>query len=232
MTVTRDDVSTRLRFGILGPLEATLDDRVLQLGGQRQRSVIAVLLLARGQVVTADSLISALWPDEAPKSAAGSLHAYLSHLRRLLEPDRPARAPSTLLVSRGAGYALKVPDGAVDAWRFSDLVARSGSVADAAQRAGLLREALGLWRGPAMVEYADQEWAMADAHRLTELRRLAEEQLLSARLDSGENAILVPEIETLLAEEPLREEPWRLLALAQYRSHRQADALATLRRAR
>ena len=232
MTVTRDDVSTRLRFGILGPLEATLDDRVLQLGGQRQRSVIAVLLLARGQVVTADSLISALWPDEAPKSAAGSLHAYLSHLRRLLEPDRPARAPSTLLVSRGAGYALKVPDSAVDAWRFSDLVARSGSVADAAQRAGLLREALGLWRGPAMVEYADQEWAMADAHRLIELRRLAKEQLLSARLDSGESAILVPEIETLLAEEPLREEPWRLLALAQYRSHRQADALATLRRAR
>jgi DNA-binding SARP family transcriptional activator/DNA-binding CsgD family transcriptional regulator len=232
MTVTREAASTRLRFGMLGPLEATLDEQPLLLGGPRQRSVIAVLLLARGQVVTTDRLLDALWPVSAPRSAAGSLQAYVSHLRRLLEPDRPARAPSELLVSRGAGYALKVPEDAVDAWRFDDLVARAGSVADPAERATLLREALGLWRGPAMVEYAGQEWALADVHRLTELRDLAREQLLAARLDTGETAILVPEIEALRAEQPLREEPWRLLALAQYRSNRQGDALATLRRAR
>jgi len=232
MTVTRNAASTRLRFGILGPLEATLDDHRLHLGGQRQRSVIAVLLLARGAVVTTDRLLEALWPHDAPRSAPGSLHAYVSHLRRVLEPDRPARAPSTLLVNQGSGYALRVPADAVDAWRFTDLVSRSGSVPDPATRVAMLGEALDLWRGSAMAEYADQGWAMPEARRLTELRSLARENLLSARLDSGETAILVPEIEALLTEEPLREEPWRLLALAQYRSHRQADALATLRRAR
>ncbi len=232
MTVLRESVSTRLRFRLLGPVEATLDDQPVPLGGQRQRTVVAALLLARGEVVPAGRLVDALWPEEAPRSAAGSLQAYISNLRRLLEPDRPARTPSSVLVSHGTGYALRVNEDAVDAWRFTTLVTGSAAIADPAARVTALRDALGLWHGPALVEYADQEWAMPDAHRLTELRHLARERLLEARLDCGETAILVPEIDALLSEEPLREERWRLLALAQYRSHRQADALATLRRAR
>lgn len=232
MTVVRQSVGTRLRFRLLGPVEAALDDQPVPLGGQRQRTVVAALLLARGEVVPAGHLVDALWPEQAPRSAAGSLQAYISNLRRLLEPDRPARTPSTVLVSHGSGYALRVDDDAVDAWRFTSLVTGSSGLADPGARVAALREALGLWRGPALVEYADQDWAMPDAHRLTELRHLARERLLEARLDSGESAILVPEIEALLSEEPLREERWRLLALAQYRSHRQGDSLATLRRAR
>ncbi|HSE09032.1 MAG TPA: BTAD domain-containing putative transcriptional regulator [Nocardioidaceae bacterium] len=232
MTVLRETLSTRLRFGVLGPLVATLDDQVLALGGRRQRSVIAALLLARGEVVSSDRLLEALWPDGAPRSAAGSLHAYVSHLRRLLEPGRAAREPSTVLVSQGSGYALRVPEEAVDAWRFTALVTEASSTSDPGSRISKLREGLRLWRGPALAEYAEEDWARPDARRLTDLRSLAREQLVSARLDSGETAILVPEIEALIAEEPLREEPWRLLALAQYRSQRQADALATLRRAR
>lgn len=232
MTVARHAVSTDLALGILGPLQATRDDEPVNLGGHRQRSVIAVLLLAHGEVVSAERLVEALWPDGSPRSAAGSIHAYVSHLRRVLEPDRPARSPSSVLVNQGSGYVLRVPADSVDAWCFADLVGRSASIDDPAARAACLRDALALWRGPALVEYADQPWAVAEARRLSELRSIAREQLLSARLDCGETALLVPEIESLLAEEPLREEPWRLLALAQYRSHRQADALATLRRAR
>ncbi len=232
MTLTREPVSTRLQFGILGPLVASLDDQPMSLGGQRQRSVIAALLLARGQVVSADRLTDAVWSGAAPRSANASLHAYVSHLRRILEPGRAARSPSTVLVSQSNGYALRVPTMSVDAWRFEHLVRSASGLTDPRLRVATLSEALGLWRGEAVAEYAEQEWARPDANRLTELRGLAREQLLAARLDAGETAILVPEIEALLTEAPLREERWRLLALALYRSHRQADALATLRRAR
>ena len=210
MTVVGNSVSTRLSFRLLGPLEAAVDGQDVHLGGRRQRTVVAALLLARGEVVPTDRLIETLWPQEPPRSAAGSLQAYVSHLRRLLEPERTARAASTVLVNRGSGYALRAPDDAVDAWRFTDLVNRSASLGDPAERVATLREGLAVWRGPAMVEYADQQWALAEARRLTQLRNLAREQLLSARLDCGETGIVIPEIEALLAEEPLREEPWRL----------------------
>src|SRR4029077_17892392 len=100
------------------------------------------------------------------------------------------------------------------------------------ERATILSDALALWRGPALLEYADQEFARADIDRWTELRTVAREQLLDARLDLGEAALVIPEIESLLRDEPLREERWRLLVLALYRAPRQADALAALRRAR
>lgn len=223
---------TRLRFGILGPLAATLDGVDVNLGGRRQRGVVAALLLARGRLVSSDRLLDALWQGAPPPSGPANLQAYVSHLRRALEPDRAARAASTVLVGRGRGYALPVADEDVDAWRFESLVQLARRAPDPRERVDLLRSALGLWRGPALVEYADQDWAAPEARRLDELRTVARELLLAARLDVGEAAVVVPELEALLAEEPLREERWRLLALALYRSHRQADALATLRRAR
>jgi DNA-binding SARP family transcriptional activator/tetratricopeptide (TPR) repeat protein len=233
MTLTREPTSrTRPQFGILGSLSATLHGDTVNLGGRRQRAVVAVLLLARGHQVSTERLLDALWDGSPPPSGPASLQSYVSHLRRALEPDRAARSPSRVLTNGGAGYVMPVPEEDVDAWRFERLVDDAAGVADPDTRVRVLREALGLWRGPALAEYAGHDWADFEARRLEELRDAAREQLLAARLDAGESALVVPEAEALLAEEPLREERWRLLALALYRSHRQADALAALRRAR
>lgn len=223
--------SARLRINLLGELSATYDGRPLDLGGRRQRAVLARLILARGDVVPADSLAYAVWGDQAPRDVSGALQAYVSHLRRGLHPRTPARARTGTIVRQGLGYALRHGADDVDAWRFETLLQRA-AVASPGEAVSLLTEGLQLWRGPALVEYADEPWAEADATRLTELRALARERLLAARLDVEDAGRLVPELEALVAEEPLREERWRLLALALYRAQRQADALTALRRAR
>ena len=220
-----------LRLGVLGELVATRDGALLELGGPRQRAVLALLVLARGDVVPAHRLIDALWGDATPPSATSALQAYVSHLRKRMEPDRGPRDRHSVLARQGPGYAIRVADDAVDAWRFERLLRRAGS-ADPATAQRLLEEALGLWRGPAYADHAGQPWADGEVTRLTGLREVAREQLLDARLAQGESAVLVPEIESLVAEDPMREERWRLLVLALYRAHRQADALAALRRAR
>ncbi|HVC73836.1 MAG TPA: BTAD domain-containing putative transcriptional regulator, partial [Mycobacteriales bacterium] len=159
----------------------------------------------------------------------------MSHLRRRLQPDGAPRSRRGIITSAGSGYAVRLPPDAVDAWWFEQLVrdAATASAAGEPQRAAdLLTEALALWRGPALSDYAGEPWAEAEIARLTELRAFARERLLAARLDCGEAALLAPELEALVVDEPLREERWRLLVLALYRAHRQADALAALRRAR
>jgi DNA-binding SARP family transcriptional activator/DNA-binding CsgD family transcriptional regulator len=233
---TSDEVlpDAGLRIGVLGQLVATREGTGLELGGPRQRAVLALLVLARGDVVPADRMVDALWGDATPPSATSALQAYVSHLRKRMEPDRGPRDRQSVLARQGPGYALRVDTDAVDAWRFERLMRRAGGLLDdepaAAQR--LLDEALGLWRGPAYADHAGEAWADAEIARLTGLRAVAREQLLAARLGQGEAAVLVPEIEGLVADDPLREERWRLLVLALYRAHRQADALAALRRAR
>jgi DNA-binding SARP family transcriptional activator/tetratricopeptide (TPR) repeat protein len=221
----------RLTISLLGDLVIRLDGQVLDVGGRRQRAVFAILVVARGDVVSAERLIDSVWGEQAPTNAIGTLQAYVSHLRRQLEPGREARSRGNVIVSKGAGYALEVDDDAVDGWHFDRLV-RSAGRHGATHAAAVLTEALELWRGPALVEYATQAWAQPEVVRLTELRQLAREQLVSVRLDLGEAARMVPESEALVAEEPLREERWRLLVLALYRAGRQGDALAALRRAR
>jgi DNA-binding SARP family transcriptional activator len=222
----------RLSVGLLGPLVASRAHQVVNLGGRRQRAVVAVLVLARGQQVSTARLLDALWNGMPPASGAANLQAYVSHLRRALEPERAARTPSSVLVSSADGYAIPLAAVEVDAWRFERMVEGSGNEPDPATRVTLLHEALALWRGTALVEYAGSDWADVEARRLEEIRELARERLLDARLECGQAAKVVPEIEALLGEQPLREERWRLFALALYRSHRQADALAALRRAR
>ncbi|MFP5372961.1 MAG: BTAD domain-containing putative transcriptional regulator, partial [Actinomycetes bacterium] len=162
----------------------------------------------------------------------GAVQAYVSHLRRRLQPGTAARTRSGVIVSQGAGYAIRLPPDAVDVWRFERLLDEAGAAGDPAASAARLRDALALWRGPPLTEWADEPWAEAEIARLTELRTVARERLLAARLELGEAPLLVPELEALVAEEPLREERWRLLVLALYRASRQADALAALRRAR
>jgi DNA-binding SARP family transcriptional activator/tetratricopeptide (TPR) repeat protein len=223
--------TAQLRIGLLGACTAISGNVPLDLGGRRQRAVLVVLLLARGEVVPVERLTEAVWGDRPPADAAGALQAYVSHLRRRLQPGSAARTRSTVIVSEGRGYAARLPPDAVDVWRFERLLDRSGTATPAAA-VQLVSEALALWRGPPLAEWADEPWAEAEIARLGELRAVARERLMAARLQLGEASLLVPDLETMVSEEPLREVRWQLLVLALYRSHRQADALSALRRAR
>jgi DNA-binding SARP family transcriptional activator/tetratricopeptide (TPR) repeat protein len=226
------DGTGQLRISLLGTCTATSDGAPLDLGGPRQRAVLAVLVLARGETVPVERLTESVWGERAPADPAGALQAYVSHLRRRLQPGSAARTRSAVIVSEGRGYAVRLPPDAVDVWRFERVLDQAGTATDATVAAGLFAEALALWRGPPLAEWADEPWAEAEIARLTGLRAATRERLLAARLEVGEAAMLVPDLEAMVAEEPLREERWRLLVLALYRAHRQADALGTLRRAR
>ncbi|MFB4263262.1 BTAD domain-containing putative transcriptional regulator [Nonomuraea sp. GTA35] len=217
---------------VLGSFVAEVGGEPVPLGGPRQRGVLALLVAARGQVVPVDRMIEDLWRGEPPARALMSLQAYVSNLRRLLEPGRPPRTPARLLVSAAPGYALRLPPEAVDAWRFEGLLGQARTDTDLRAARARLAEALGLWQGPAFAEVADEPWAAAETARLNELRLVATELHVAAGLRIGDPAAVVPEAERLTRDEPLREEGWRLHALALWSSGRQADALATLRRAR
>ncbi|MFC4912003.1 BTAD domain-containing putative transcriptional regulator [Actinomadura gamaensis] len=226
------DVRIMVFVRVLGAFAAEVGGEDVHLGGPRQRGVLALLLAARGQVVPVDRMIEDLWRGEPPARALMSLQAYVSNLRRLLEPGRPPRTPARLLVSASPGYALRLPPESVDAWRFEDLLDRARADPDPRTARARLTEALALWRGPAFAEVADEPWAAAETARLNELRLVATELHVAAGLRLGDPAAVVPEAERLTRDEPLREEGWRLHALALWSSGRQADALATLRRAR
>lgn len=224
-----------LSLRVLGALDATVrpgEATAPDLGGPRQRSVLALLLVARGQVVSVDRLVEDLWNGEPPPRAIGALQAYVSHLRRALEPDRAPRTPATVLVSEPPGYAIRVPPDAVDAWRFEALVRRAGEPGQEPHARALLQEALDLWRGPAYAEFEAEQWAATEAGRLESLRTVARERWCEAVLRDGDAAEAVVAAEVLTREFPLREEGWRLLAMGLYATGRQADALAGLRRAR
>ncbi|GGS79047.1 hypothetical protein GCM10010156_42270 [Planobispora rosea] len=222
-------------FRVLGPVEAYSGDDALDLGGLRQRAVLARLLVARGQVVPVDTLLYDLWDDDAAKGAQSGLQVYISRLRRVLEPGRPRGGPNRLLVTVASGYALRIAPDQVDALRFETLVRSAGEHLEgddpASARVGL-EKALGLWRGTPYSDFADQPWAEAEVNRLTELRLVARERHADTGLRLGMPAEAVPDLEALTTEHPLREEGWRLLALGLYRCGRQGDALAALRKAR
>jgi len=223
-----------VRLRVLGPIEAEVDGRPADPGGPRQRAVLALLLVGRGEVVSVDRMIEQLWRGEPPPRAIASLQAYVSNLRRLLEPERPQRTPATLLVSRAPGYALRLTAESVDAWRFEDLLQQAQRVAAGVPEKALdlVLEGLALWQGAAYAEVADEEWAAPEAARLAELRLAARELAVELTVRLGRAAEAVPDAESLTREHPLREAGWRQLALALWGSGRQADALAALRRAR
>ncbi|MUN42095.1 AfsR/SARP family transcriptional regulator [Actinomadura litoris] len=209
-------------FGVLGPVVAWDDaGDAIDLRGPRHRAVLARLIIARGRVVPVGVLVDDLW-TAPPPGAVSAVRTFVAALRRALEPERPPRARPRVLVTEGPGYALHADD--VDAWRFEHAVGEGS-----AER---LEEALGWWRGPAYADFADEPWARAERSRLDELRLHAVERLAEARLAGGAPAEAVPDLEAHVAVHPLREDAWRLLALALYRSGRQGDALAVLRRAR
>jgi YVTN family beta-propeller protein len=218
-----------MRFCVLGPLEVYVDGQSIAVGGGRQRALLALLLVQAGEIVSRDRLIEELWGGRPPASGSQSLDVYVSRLRRVLRDA----GGGEVLVTRAPGYVLLAEE--TDARRFEALAAegRDALAASEAERAStVLREALGLWRGRAFVEVADERWARPEAERLEELRLQAVEDRVDAELALGRHAALVPELELLAAQNPNRERLVGQHMLALYRCGRQADALAAYRAAR
>jgi DNA-binding SARP family transcriptional activator len=201
-------------------------------GTPKQRAVLAMLTMQPGRTVSVQRLIDELWSDEPPERAIASLQAYVSRLRRALEPGRTARDRSTVLVSRAPGYQLMVPPDAVDAARFAAAVEQARQGTDPATALQALTGALQLWRADPLPELGDSPLARAERGRLQELRLTAVEERSKALLELGRAAEVVYLSESALAEAPYRERLWGQLMLALYRSGRQADALAAYGRAR
>ncbi|MFI9839960.1 BTAD domain-containing putative transcriptional regulator [Nonomuraea sp. NPDC051941] len=211
-----------MEFRVLGPLEVRAGDgRAVALGGARPRAVLARLLVARGTVVSSDALIDDLYAGAPPPSALPTLHSYVSNLRRALEPGRLPRARPGLLIGRPPGYLLAAEH--VDADRFAELLRRAGLRPPVAALA-CLEEALGLWRGTPYGEFAEEPWAVTEVSRLRELRLVALERRANVLLELGRAQAVITDLETEAVANPLRERLWSLLALALYRTGRQADA--------
>jgi WD40 repeat protein/serine/threonine protein kinase len=215
-----------VEFRILGPLEVADGDVPRPLGGPRQRTVLAHLIIRANQAVDSDRLIEEVWGDEPPPAVRSTLRGYVSHLRKALGPGRIEHSPG--------GYVLRAERSAIDAVRFEGLVGEGRSIlsADPAAAARAFEQALGFWRGPAFGDLADQRSLQPEIVRLEELRLAALEDRIGAELELGRHRELVPELETLVAAHPFRERLWLHLVTALYRSGRQGDALAAFQRAR
>ncbi len=214
-------------FRILGPLEVWDDGGEVSLGGSKPRALLAGLLLRPNEVVPADRLIDELWGEDPPEDAAAALRVNVSRLRKALAQD--------VLTTRSPGYVIRVEPDELDLHRFERLVdeARSllaqGLAVDASER---LHDALALWRGPALAEFAYEGFAQTAIARLEEIRLAAVELRIDADLSLGRHAELVGELEALVAEHPLRERLRRCLMTALYQSGRQAEALDAYQEAR
>jgi YVTN family beta-propeller protein len=216
-----------IEFRVLGSLEVVEGDRPLALGSPRQRALLAVLLVHRGEAVSSDRLIDELWGEQAPATAIKIVQGYVSNLRKVLGDG--------LLVTQGRGYLLRAEPGQLDVERFESLVDEGRGAlqeGDARTAAARLREALGLWRGPALADFAYESFAQSEIARLEESRLAALAERIDAELVLGEHARLVGELEALVREHPLRERFIAELMLALYQSGRQADALESYRIAR
>src|SRR5947208_5296122 len=205
-------------FRILGPLEVSDETGALLLGGQKQRAVLALLLLEPGRVVSNDRLIDALWGEQPPRTATTSLQNFISQLRKTLGPE--------VLETKAPGYRLRIRPGELDLDRFRVIV-ESARGADPQTRAEKLRHALALWRGPALADLTYEAFAEPHIAYLEELRLATLEERVDADLALGAHAELVGELEGLVDEYPMRERLRGQYMLALYRAGRQAEALQT-----
>ena len=212
-----------LEFRILGPLEVSDETGHVALGGPRQRGLLAILVLEAGRVVATDRLIDLLWGEEAPKTATASLQNAVGRLRRALGAD--------VLETRAPGYVLSVSPDQIDARRVERTLLE-GRRLPADERRERLQAALALWRGPALAEFAFDDFAQAEIRRLDELRLVVIEERIDADLELGRHGDVTSELESLVRDHPLRETFRRQLMLALYRAGRQAEALEVYQDAR
>ena len=212
-----------VEFNILGPLEVVGDDGPIALGGQKQRALLALLLVHAGEVVATERLVTELWGERPPKTATTSLQNFVSQLRKLLGPDT--------LETKAPGYVVRVDRRRFDLARFEDLVSTARGK-EPEERSRLLREALELWRGPPLADFVFEDFAQGEIRRLEELRLGALEERIEADLEVGGGSGLVAELESLVEQYPLRERLRGQLMLALYRAGRQADALQCYHAAR
>ena len=219
-----------LRFRILGPIELSDGERAVSVGGKRQRTLLAYLLISANRAVSADELLHALWDEQDPVRARKSLQVAVTRLRKALDASRPERESS--LVTVAGGYRLDIAADELDAARFEAYV-RDGQEALADGRAGeaatSLREGLELWRGAALADVAYEPFAQGEIRRLEALRSTGYDIRIEADLALGRHADVIGELEARRSEDPTRERITEQLMLALYRSGRQADALAAYR---
>ncbi|MEU8660593.1 AfsR/SARP family transcriptional regulator, partial [Actinoplanes philippinensis] len=214
-----------MRINLLGPVEVVRDGLSRPVTGLRRKAVLAVLALRRGEVVGVERLVDSVWAGGAPSTVANSLQQHVSQLRQLLG-DRGA------IVARSPGYLLPVDAADTDVAAAERLIRAAGASTDPAERAGLLRSALALWRGASLADVATLPWLDDQARRLDELRLRARRDLAAAEQAIGNDAALLPELADLAAAHPFDEQLHARLILALYRAGRQADALHAYHRLR
>ncbi|MFI1762474.1 BTAD domain-containing putative transcriptional regulator [Streptomyces sp. NPDC020800] len=222
-----------LRFSILGALQILTTAGPADISGDLQRTLVQTLLVSEGQPVSGEGLAEEMWGDAAPDHQANALQAHVSRLRRRLrelEPDRPA----SRLTIHPSGYRLSVGEGELDAAEFIRAVrlAESAGPDDAPHTAGLLREALAMWRGPVFGGFAAGTLCQLAGARYEEHRMRAMELRFDAELRLGRHAAVLAELAEAHTNHPLRERFCEQLMIALYGSGRQADALDVFRRMR
>ncbi|XTZ17281.1 BTAD domain-containing putative transcriptional regulator [Micromonospora echinospora] len=213
-------------FAVLGTLRVRHLDRTVPVPANRQRALLATLLLNRGEAVGVPALVDRIWADQVPKNAKASLHSLVRRLRQTLTTGA---GPEELIVTRANGYAVHVPAESVDLGRFDALRAAASTVGDPARRVELLRQALALWRGAPLADVDSEVLHREDVPALTERRTRATEEYFDAELALGHHAEIVPDLWQATRRTPLREGLWAQLMLALYRSGRQAEALDAYR---
>ena len=221
-----------MEIRILGALEASFDVDPLPLGGQKQRIVLAVLALRLGLVASTDELIEAGWGDDLPANPTKTLQYQIAQLRKILEPD--AAHPQHLITVK-PGYRLDPETVTTDAQGFATSIGAARRAFDKGDHdlaRSLVDAALGLWRGPALAEFRDNEFARSEAERLESERTAATELKIDIALVTGRHAESTPQLAQLTDEHPLREGLWARRMLALYRSGRQSEALRVFQDAR
>jgi len=225
----------RLDVRLLGPVEVLADGRPLELGGPQPRAVVAHLALDHGRVVSVERLVARLWGDDPPAAPLASLQTTLSRLRRVLEPDRAPGAPPGVIASEAPGYVLRLPPGAVDLARFRQLALDGRRAAAGALHGDARRHfeaALAEWRGTALGGIGPDEVVAPIAVALDEERLAVIQDRFEVLLALGLHVEAVADLSVAVSEHPLREGLWSALAIALYRSQRQADALRAIDQAR
>lgn len=216
-----------MEFRMLGPFDVVVGGESISLGSAKQRALLAILAIHANEVVSVDRLIDDLWGARPPATAANTLQAYVSRLRKVLDGD-----PGVAIVSRSPGYMLRAAPEQIDAHRFVEQVAEARAHDAGDERSTLLGKALDLWRGTALADFQFEPFAQNEIGRLEELRLGAIESRIEADLACARHAALVPELEALVGDNPLRERLREQLMLALYRSGRQVEALEVYRRGR